>query len=50
MTSISTCLKEMKDWDPTLLEAVRKFPVTHYWTILEDKVEPSWVSKGRKVG
>ncbi|GAA5958819.1 hypothetical protein JCM3765_006048 [Sporobolomyces pararoseus] len=48
-TPISTCLRMMKGWDPTLIAAVAKFSRTHCWTLLEDSVEPSWVSKGRRI-
>ncbi|GAA6009552.1 hypothetical protein JCM11491_003601 [Sporobolomyces phaffii] len=47
-STVSKCLTLMKGWDPALLAAVKKFPMTLHWTILEDYVEPSWVSKGRK--
>lgn len=49
MTPISTILAEVAEWDPALRACIRRFPRALNWTILEDGVEPRWVSNGGKV-
>ena len=49
MTPISAILEEIADWDPALRACIRRFPRALNWTILEDGVEPRWVSNGGKV-
>ncbi|GAA5853536.1 hypothetical protein JCM3766R1_004391 [Sporobolomyces carnicolor] len=50
MTPISAILEEIAEWDPALRACIRRFPRALNWTILEDGVEPRWVSNGGKIG
>ncbi|GAA5999503.1 hypothetical protein JCM5350_002781 [Sporobolomyces pararoseus] len=48
-TPISVILDEIAEWDPALIACIGKFPKALNWTIVEDTVEPRWISKGGKV-
>ncbi|GAA5969540.1 hypothetical protein JCM3765_002659 [Sporobolomyces pararoseus] len=48
-TPISAILEEIAEWDPALRACIKKFPKALNWTIVEDTVEPRWISKGGKI-
>jgi hypothetical protein len=45
---MATVLEELEGWNTDLVEAVKKFPRALNWTIVEDSVEPRWISNGGK--